>query len=89
MKNGKSKPVRFPMIREAVVEWREIEPFTMREELAVICSRSVSTVDRWVRGASEPTVSDVLLMEQHKPGIVDMLFPRTKKEVGRRAAARA
>jgi hypothetical protein len=72
-------------VPKALIKWRGIEPVTTREELAVICLRSVSTVDRWARGVGEPTVTDVWLMERHKPGLVDMLFSSAKREVGRRA----
>lgn len=90
VQNGyKPKPVRYPLVRAAVIGWRDIEPFTMREEIAVICDRSLSTIDRWVRGDGEPTVSDILSMENHKPGIVEMLFANTKRKRAGRKAARA
>lgn len=50
-----------------------------------MCCRSVSTVDRWVHGIGEPNVSDVWLMEKHKPGLVEMLFSGAKKGAGRKA----
>ena len=77
------------IITKAIIKWRNISPLTTREELACVCFRSVSTVDRWTRGVGEPTVSDVWLMEQHKPGIVDMLFAPTARKDGGRVRARA
>jgi hypothetical protein len=78
-----------PSARDALAKWRNIEPFTMREELAVICNRSISTVDRWVSGKGDPTLTDVWLMEKHKPGLVEMLFGRSVRaaRTRRRAAA--
>jgi len=80
-----------PVIPTAIIKWRNLSPLTTREELACVCFRSVSTVDRWTRGVGEPTVSDVWLMERHKPGLVDMLFATaaTKREVGRGKSARS
>ncbi len=69
---------------QVLFDWRNSSPTTTREELAVVCERSVSTIDRWARGVGEPTVTDVWLMEKHKPGIVAMLFKSAKP----RAAAR-
>lgn len=74
------------LIPAALMRWRSLEPVTDREELAVICDRSLSTVDRWVRGVGDPTFSDIWLMENHKPGLVKLLFSHAKKETVRKAA---
>jgi malate synthase len=75
------------VIPAALVKWRNIAPSTTREEIAAMCCRSVSTVDRWVHGIGEPNVSDVWLMEKHKPGLVEMLFSSTKKAARRTTRA--
>lgn len=59
---------------EVLVTWRDRSPETSREQVAVVCRRSVSTIDRWFKGLGEPTVSDVRSMEAYKPGLVDALF---------------
>jgi hypothetical protein len=66
-------------VAAALTRWRDLSPPTAREELATICERSISTVDRWVRGVGEPTYSDIWLMESHKPGLVRLLFPSVIK----------
>jgi transcriptional regulator with XRE-family HTH domain len=45
-----------------------------REALAGLCERSVSTVERWERGTTEPTLSDIRRMQKKSPGIVGLLF---------------
>jgi len=63
---------------EAILRWRVSGATISKEELAAHLGRSMSTIQRWERGAQEPRLSDVRAMEEYKPGLVALLFPRTK-----------
>jgi len=53
-----------------------------QEFVASQLGRSMSTVQRWERGLSEPKVSDILAMERMRRGLVAQLF-RTSLRGGR------
>lgn len=64
---------------DAILSWRLAGQEISKEELAAHLGRSMSTIQRWERGAQEPRLSDVRAMEEYKPGLVALLFPKTKQ----------
>lgn len=76
---SKARTSKLRKIGRAIKEWRESgdekHVLTM-EQLAGKIRRSMSTVQRWERGAIEPKVSDLQRMDSVKPGLLELLFPR-------------
>lgn len=60
-------------------EWRDSGMFRLtKEKLAEAIGKSISTVQRWEGGLSEPCVSDLRRMEETKPGLLKRLFAEPK-----------
>lgn len=60
-------------ISKAITEWSAREPHIPAERIAAETGRSISTVRRWYAEGFEPRVSDVIVMESLKPGLLDAL----------------
>ena len=60
-------------IGDAIYAWQREEPVVSPERIAVATGACVSTVFRWKKEGTarlEPRVSDLVLMERLKPGLL-------------------
>jgi len=86
----KNRATKLRRIGRAIREWRESgddRSHLSMEQLASKIRRSMSTVQRWDRGALEPKVSDLQRMDSVKPGLLERLFPRLERVALDRAAS--
>jgi len=72
----RAKEHRLQKIGQMITRWREDTPRISMEELASKIDRSMSTIQRWERGALEPKASDLQRMDRVKCGLPELLFPR-------------
>lgn len=88
-KKPRSTPPRHRDLGEMLRVWREVQaPSMSKEGLADQIGRSMSTIQRWERGATVPDVEDLILLEATKGGLFKMLQGRVDElHKARRARA--
>lgn len=70
------------LIGDAIAEWQREPPATSPERIAFETGKSASTVFRWWAQSGprfEPRMSDILVMERLKPGLIARLLKLVKK----------
>lgn len=64
-------------VHQILRRWRRSgEPKMTLLGLAFLIKRSLTTVSRWEAGGRTPKLHDIRAMEEVKPGLVRMLFPK-------------
>jgi len=61
-------------VAAAIAQWAKVDPPISGERIAVETGHGISTVRRWLAGGHEPRMSDVLVLERLRPGLVEALL---------------